>query len=270
MYDYLIDSHCHLQSIGLDDHTGQLWAKDQLDLDSVLQQSKDYNVQKMIVVGCHLVDSRKAIELAKNYSELYPAIGIHPHEATNFLSSDQIKFENLINDQVVAIGECGLDYFYHYSDIKSQKRILIWQLQLAKKYQLPLIFHVRLAFDDFWPIVKDFLPLKAVLHSFTDSIENLTKALEYGWMIGVNGIATFTKDQNQLEMFKAIPIQNLILETDSPYLTPIPLRGKINIPRNVFFITKFLSQLRGESLAYLRQQTTFNSLKLFKLERYKK
>jgi TatD DNase family protein len=271
MSDYLIDSHCHIQSIGLSDNTGQLWAKnDQLNLSSVLQQSREYNVQKMVVVGCNLQDSQKAVELASNYSELFPAVGIHPHEAANLSNLDQQRLEELINDQVVAIGECGLDYFYHHSDVESQKKILIWQLQLAKKYKLPLIFHVRLAFNDFWPIVQDFWPLKAVLHSFTDSMENMIKAVELGWMIGVNGIATFTKDQNQLEMFKTIPIQNLIVETDSPYLTPTPFRGTINMPKNVFYVTKFLSELRGESMTYLQQQTTLNSLKLFELERFKK
>ncbi len=269
MIDYLIDSHCHIQSIGLDDDpTGLLWSsKGSLSQPAVIKASLQKGVKIMIVVGCTLKDSSLAIQLANDYSCVLPAIGIHPHEAINFLSLDQFKqFEDLIDDSVIAIGECGLDYFYNYSDLSLQKKLLIWQLQLAKKYKLPLIFHVRQAFSDFWSIIKDFLPLKAVIHSFTDDKKNLFQAIDNDFMVGINGIATFMKSSQEIEMLKAIPLDHLILETDSPYLTPVPYRGTINIPKNVFYITEYLSNLRQENFDLIRHQTSFNAIKLFNLK----
>jgi TatD DNase family protein len=268
MINYFIDSHCHIQSIGNEDSTGRLWSsKGHLTQEAVIKASLDKNVKLMIAVGCNLKDSLLAAKLANNYSCVLPAIGIHPHETKDFLASNQFhQFEAMINDSIVAIGECGLDYYYHHSDPTSQQKLLIWQLQLAKKYNLPLIFHVRQAFDDFWPIIKDFLPLKAVLHSFTDDQKNLFQALDNNFMIGVNGIATFMKTDQEIEMLKSIPLDHLILETDSPYLTPVPYRGTINTPKNVFYITEYLSKLRKEDFNLIRHQTSFNTVKLFNLK----
>lgn len=137
------------------------------------------------------------------------------------------------------------------------------QLALAKDYDLPLIFHIREAFDDFFRTIAEFTSVRGVVHSFTASKETLQKILDLGLYIGLNGIMTFTKYQQQLEMAKAIPANRLLLETDSPFLTPSPKRGRINEPANVKIVAEFLSHLRGESAAELAMNTTNNAQELF-------
>jgi len=167
--------------------------------------------------------------------------------------------------KLVAIGECGLDYFYNHSPKKTQIKALRFQIELALKYNLPLIFHVREAFDDFWPIFDEYKGIRGVIHSFTDTPANLDKILKRGLSVGVNGIATFTKNEHQLQAYKSIPLANLMLETDSPFLTPIPLRGRVNVPANTSLVAEFLAELRSESLSELAEVTTQNALKLFSI-----
>ena len=138
-------------------------------------------------------------------------------------------------------------------------------MELAQKHNLALIFHVREAYDDFWPIYDKFSGIRGVLHSFTDNMANLDKALARGLFIGVNGIATFTKETIQTEVYRAIPITNLLLETDAPYLTPVPLRGNINEPKNTRLVGEYLASLRGETLETISSKTTENAKQLFKI-----
>ena len=264
-----IDTHCHIQSIGddLSDNTSKLWAKSDLTYKKVIENASIKNVKTLIVVGCTLEDSKNAINLSSSYPNIYTSVGIHPHEASQFLNTKNSKkqFEQLLKkDKVVAIGECGLDYYYNHSDHVSQKEVLIFQIEMALKYNLPLIFHVRNAFTDFWPIIDKYNEkLRAILHSFTDNEENLKKGLAKDFLIGINGISTFTKDQNQKNLFKSIPLKHIVLETDSPYLTPNPFRGKINEPKNIRIIADYLAELRGEDLAEIAFQTTKNARQFF-------
>lgn len=165
--------------------------------------------------------------------------------------------------KIVAIGECGLDYFYGHSTKAEQEKALRYQIELALEFDLPLVFHVRDAFDDFWPIFDSYQGVKGELHSFTDNLTNLSKALTRGLYIGVNGIMTFTKNDWQLEVAKAIPRDRLLLETDAPFLTPKPLRGKVNEPAQVLLTARFLSELRQEPLEELAHYTTTNARQVF-------
>ncbi len=264
-----IDTHCHIQSIESNsgDSTTSLWAKSKVTIKEVIANAQKEGVKTLITVGCTLEDSLEAINLSSKQSNIYSSVGIHPHEANSFLKikNSKIQFEKLLNQKkVVAIGECGLDYFYNHSDHDAQKEVLMFQIEMAIKYNLPLIFHVRQAFDDFWPILDRFREeLRAILHSFTDNFDNLNKALTRNFLIGVNGISTFTKDQDQTMLFKAIPLNSLVLETDSPYLTPNPFRGKINEPKNIRIIADYLAELRGEHLAEIAFKTTDNARRFF-------
>lgn len=268
---HLVDSHCHIQDLLLDDPknlTVKLWKDAKVSLDKVIQESLDQGVREMIVVGCNLEESKAATSLAREYSFIYASIGKHPHEADQFVNlSWKKEFERLLQDpKVVAIGEIGLDYFYNYSQKENQIKILKEQLELGQKHSKPFIFHIRKSFEDFWPIFKQFdqkKKIRAVLHSYTDSLENLEIALESNLYIGVNGIATFAKDKTLANVYKKIPKNNLLLETDSPYLTPVPFRGSINTPKNTKEIAIFLANLRGEEIANLADYTTENSHKLF-------
>lgn len=266
------DTHCHIHEITQDNNPDDLvqskWFKAGItDAQQVIAEAKKVNVHNLTVVGCSLRDSKQAVELAARHDNCHASIGIHPHEAKDHKDvATKHDFTELASvKEVVAIGECGLDYFYEHSPKADQAELLEFQLDLAKKHDLPVIFHVREAFDDFWPILSNFRGLRGVLHSFTDSTANVDKAIKSGLYIGLNGIMTFTKDQNQLEMAKNVPLENLVIETDAPFLTPAPHRGKICTPKHVVETAKFLSQLRGESLERLAAATTHNAKELFRL-----
>ena len=170
-------------------------------------------------------------------------------------------------NKIVGIGECGLDYFYDHSPREDQIAMLKFQIELALEHDLPLSFHVREAFDDFWPIFESYRgsDLRGVLHSFTDTAVNLEKAVEQGLHFGVNGIVTFTKDEAQRVIYRTIPQRLLLMETDAPFLTPVPFRGKVCEPRHVRVTAQFLADLRSENLEDLAVATTANARALFKV-----
>ncbi len=267
----LTDTHCHIQSIGQgkgERTTSELWTKLDKDIKQVVTDASGAGVSRLILVGCTLEDSQLAIDTVAKFESAWASIGIHPHEAKDYAENEAKKqqFGALVGKpKVVAIGECGLDYYYKHSDPESQQKMLEFQLELADRHNLPVIFHVREAFDDFWPIFDSFKNIRGVLHSFTDSMDNLHRALERGLYIGVNGIATFTKDAAQTAMYKAIPIDNLLLETDAPFLTPSPLRGSINEPKNVRLVGEYMASLRGETKETISSKTTENAFQLFNI-----
>lgn len=268
----LVDTHCHIQSIGAsngESSTRQLWAKaSDLTLTKVIDEAQKHGITKLICVGCDLPDSKLAINCAQQQNGAFASIGIHPHEAKDYanFSSKKKEFAGLVKkSKVVAIGECGLDFYYSHSPKEDQMKLLKFQIELALEHNLPLIFHVREAFDDFWPIFDCYKGIKGVLHSFTDNEANLELALQKGLYIGVNGIATFAKSDEQKAVYRNIPLENLVLETDSPYLTPTPYRGTINEPKRVGVIADFLAELRSEKRQDLAKITTLNATKLFGL-----
>ncbi len=235
-------------------------------VDEIVGRAQEAGVAKMICVGCEVEDSELAVNTVKSRENLYASIGIHPHEAMKFVNNQEAldHFATLAAaPKVVAVGECGLDYFYEHSPREEQIKIIEFQLDLAQKHDLPLIFHVREAFGDFWPILSNFEGVKGVLHSFTDNHDNMQKAVQKGLYIGVNGIATFAKQPEQLNVYRSIPLNNLLLETDAPFLTPVPLRGTICEPKHVVLTAEFLSSLRGDTVAEISEATTRNAEKLF-------
>ncbi len=267
-----VDTHCHIQSAGQtvgERTTRELWAKaGDTSVDEIVSRAQEAGVAKMICVGCDVEDSILAVDTVKSRENLYASIGIHPHEARHFVSNtEQLdRFSALATEEkVVAVGECGLDFFYTHSPKEAQVAILEYQLDLAQKRDLPVIFHVREAFDDFWPILSNFQGIRGVLHSFTDNLANMEKALANGLYIGVNGIATFSKNESQLQVYKAIPRESLLLETDAPFLTPVPFRGRICEPKHIVLTAEYLANLRGETVLEISQATTQNATKLFNL-----
>lgn len=268
----LVDTHCHIQSIGLkkgERTTRKLWAKSQdLNADSVVADAVKHGVNRMICVGCDLEDSRLAIDFVRKRDNCFASIGIHPHEAQHFAGrQDKLdKFDALAEEpKVVAVGECGLDFYYSHSPKADQLEVLKFQIELALKNNLPIIFHVREAFEEFWPVFDAYSGIRGVLHSYTDSVDNLEKATKRGLFVGVNGIATFAKDPKQVEVYKTIPSENLLLETDAPFLTPVPHRGTINEPKRVGAVADFLAELRGQNRKDLAAVTTANARRLFKI-----
>ena len=266
----LVDTHCHIQSIGQtrgERITRELWAKvPDLTADAVVTGAAGQGVTRLICVGCDLEDSRLAIEFAAQHEGCWASVGLHPHEAKRYAGNRaQLDEFAVLAEQakVAAVGECGLDFYYSHSPKAAQLEVLRFQLELALEHQLPLIFHVREAFDDFWPVFDDYRGVRGVLHSYTDSAANLAKALKSGLLIGVNGIATFAKDPALRAVYRSIPLNSLLLETDSPFLTPHPHRGSINEPKRLAAVAAFLAELREESPEALAAATTANARRLF-------
>lgn len=231
-------------------------------------RARDAGVEKVICVGTSEESSRLAPRFAKSRDGVYFSLGVHPHDSKDGYGEIARIPKSLDEDErkkLVAIGEIGLDYFYTHSPRDVQIRAFEEQLQLALDYNLPVIFHVREAFSDFWPILDNFPRVRGVLHSFTDSRENMEKGLGRGFYIGVNGISTFTKDEAQRIMFASIPLQKMVLETDAPFLTPAPLRGKVNEPAFVREVAQFHADARSVSFDEVASITTANASALFNL-----
>lgn len=247
----LIDTHCHIHG-----------ADYPLGIDDVMARAKEAGVVKLVCVGTTPEDSRLALDVAMRYDDVYAAVGVHPHD-----SKDGIDGITALvaagTSKLVAVGEVGLDYYYSHSPRDVQIAVLEQQLQIAQDADLPVIFHVRDAFDDFWPVLDNFSKVRGVLHSFTDTMQTMEKGVSRGFFIGVNGISTFTKDTRQQEMFRHIPLEKLLLETDAPFLTPAPYRGKVNEPGRVREVAQFHATIRNISLDDIATRTSQNATALF-------
>ena len=251
----LVDTHCHIHDSEFD-----------FDTTEVIERARRAGIESMICVGTSELSSRQAIDLSLKESSIFASIGVHPHDAIGgYGEIDMLAKSHSSGGRLVAIGEIGLDYFYNHSPREAQTVALESQLQTALDCDLPVIFHVREAFDDFWPIFDNFTGLRGVLHSFTDDMRNLERALSRDLYVGVNGISLFTKDEAQQLLYDQVPIGKLLFETDAPYLTPPPYRGKINEPAYVEVIAEYHAQRRGISLAEIADATTTNAKALFAL-----
>ncbi|MDQ2973571.1 MAG: TatD family hydrolase [bacterium] len=258
------DTHCHIHfsDYGLEPVT-------------VLKNALDHGVTRMMLVGCTLEDSRASFDFVKKHSqyELFISVGLHPHEGSVYWGKQKEldEFTELAaKPEVKAIGEIGLDYYYEHSAKDVQRSLLRFQLDLAAKHNLPVIFHLRgasdnpnEAYDDFFTILSEYKNIRGVVHCFSATERELDRILKEGLYVGLNGIMTFTRDESQLAAAKLVPLDRLVLETDAPYLTPKPFRGTICEPKHVATTAMFLAELRGEKLGDLAAATTDNARRLF-------
>lgn len=270
---HFTDTHCHIHEAQYelpgDDSVRAKWLRaNKPDPDDIIASALAEGVDRLICVGTTVEDSELAVDFVQKRKHCWASIGIHPHETKLYLD-DAAALERFAalatRPKVVAIGECGLDYFYDHSPKSDQERILRLQLDLAQKHNLPVIFHVRDAFEDFWPIFDDYKNIRGVIHSFTAGEKELRDILERGLYVGLNGITTFTKNPEQLAAAKAVPLARLLLETDAPFLTPYPYRDKICEPKHVRVTAEFLARERGETMEQLAAGTTANAKRVFKL-----
>jgi TatD DNase family protein len=248
-----IDTHCHIHE-----------ANYPLDIGDTITRAHHAGVSDMICVGTSVQSSKEALAFTTRHENMFASIGVHPHDTKDGLKGlKELAAQG--EPKLVAVGEIGLDYFYTHSPREVQIKALEAQIDLALRHNLPIIFHVRDAFDDFWPIFDNFHGIHGVLHSFTDTTQNMEQGIRRGLFIGVNGISTFTKDSLQQQMFASIPLKNMLLETDAPFLTPVPLRGRINEPAFVRNVAKHHATIRDISLEEIASKTTANARALFAL-----
>lgn len=244
------DTHCHI------------YKEYYKNLDEIINNAKNNKVNRMINNGCNSASNKEVLELLKKYDTMYGVLGIHPESVETYQESD-ITFikNNLENDRIIAIGEIGLDYHYTKENKEEQKKLLEVQLSIAKNANLPVIIHSREATEDTINILKKY-NLKGVIHSFSGSYETAQIYIKMGYLLGINGVITF-KNSKLKEVIKKIPLKNIILETDSPYLTPEPYRGKRNEPARILDIAKFICELKGVSLEELARITNENIKRIF-------
>lgn len=262
-----IDTHCHI-------HDSEYTEKYGKSPEELFSESCEAGIAACICVGTDVRTSEQAVELAQKLEGCYSSIAIHPHEATEMTERDLVEqiatltsLATKAPNRLVAVGECGLDYYYpaDASVQNKQKTLFLEHLKLARTFNLPLIFHIRDAFDDFFKILDDFGPLTGVVHSFSADADTMQQVVTRGLYCGLNGIMTFTKDERQLAAARTLPLERMLLETDAPFLTPKPFRGTMNESKYIREIAEFLAVLRGESVEQIAAITTENGKKLFNI-----
>lgn len=244
------DTHCHIYKEYYD------------DIAEVVENAKENNINRMVNNGCDTRTNEEVLSLVKKIDNMYGAIGIHPEYVEEYKLEDLdfIK-ENLVNEKIVAIGEIGLDYHYTKENKDKQVKLFKEQLDIASKFNIPVIIHSREATDDTLRILKEY-SLKGVIHSFSGSLETAKEYVKLGYLLGINGVVTF-KNCHLKDFLTQIPLENIILETDSPYLTPEPYRGKKNEPANVKHIALFIANLYNVSIEELSKITNANIKRIF-------
>ena len=248
-----IDTHCHL---------------DKLDSspEEAIIEAKQAGVDRMVTVSVDEPSLDFVSSMVQQFPEVYGSVGFHPHDAAELTEDLEQKIRKLALEEkkLIAIGETGLDYHYMYSSAEVQQQVFSKQLQLAVELNLPVIMHSREAEKDTLNILQEIpVPPLGVAHSFTSSFEMAKTLIEMGWYIGINGIVTFKNAEDLREVVSWLPLDRLLLETDSPFLAPTPFRGKPNKPAYIPAIATFIAELRGISLEQLSEQTSANAQRLF-------
>jgi len=250
---YLIDSHTHPQFPQYDK-----------DREEVIRRSLDEGIG-MVCVGTDLETSKQAIELAQKYDGVFASVGLHPNDTLekNFNYDEFLKLAK--EEKVVAIGETGLDYYRTKGEenLKKQKEKFKLQIKLAREVGLPLIIHCRDAYDDIFSILSQEKGVRGVMHSFLSSVKNAEKFLNLGLYLGFNGIITFTRDYDKV--ITSTPLEKILIETDAPFLTPEPYRGKRNEPLYVKYVCEKLATLINIDKKIVATRTVDNSKRLFGL-----
>ena len=248
----LIDTHCHLFFDELKE-----------DLSSVLKRAADLGVTKFICVGTNIEDSKESYNLALDYENIFSTAGVHPHDTERVAENYIDELYNLLkNKKVVAVGEIGLDYFKELSDVSVQKKIFAEQLELDQKINKPIVFHNRDSDDDIINTLSEFPNVYGVAHCFSSTYDVAKKLIDMGFYISFSGNLTF-KNSHLPDVAKRLPIDRLLVETDSPFLSPVPHRGKTNEPGRARFVADLLARLHNLSINEVAQITTTNAKAIF-------
>lgn len=245
-----IDTHCHLSK------------KDYEDISKVIEDNRNANVSRIIISGCTREDLDETIEIISDYPDVYATIGYHPEEADNIDKHDLIKLEQLLSlEKIIGIGEIGLDYHYSSENKEKQQQLFEYQLSLAEKYNLPVVIHTRDATNDTINILKKY-NVKGIIHCFSGSYETACQYINMEFLLGIGGVITF-KNCHLKDTVKKLSLKNIVLETDSPYLSPVPYRGKTNSSKNIPIIAEYLAKELEQDITIIEKSTTENVKLLF-------
>lgn len=251
----MIDSHSHLNDKQFSE-----------DINQVVENFLSAGVEKTITVAWDYASSQKAIELSSAYDSIYAVVGCHPDDCATY---NEQQFDQLLTNKdkkIVAVGEIGLDYFHNKENKEEQKQVFISQINLANKHKLPIVIHCREAFGDTLEILKQNKPhFGAVMHCYSGSLEYALELLKLGVKISFTGTVTYKNATNLHEVAKNLPLDSFFFETDCPYLTPVPNRGKRNEPKFVVDVAKFVAELRGMDYSELEKITDNNAKSFFKI-----
>lgn len=246
-----IDTHCHISKEYFD------------DIPNLIDKIVKSGVNKVIVNGCDMKSNLEVLELVEKYDIVYGALGFHPTELDDF-SDEQLFWleKNINNKKIVAIGEIGLDYHYDNTDKVKQKEVFEKQLQIASKYHKPVIVHSRDAINDTYNIISKYNVIGS-LHCFSSSKEMAERFIKLGFYIGIGGVCTYKNAKEIKEVIKAIALEYIILETDTPYLSPEPVRKEKNTPCNIPIIASYIASLKDVDLSIVSKVTSANASRLF-------
>lgn len=251
---YLIDTHCHLDML-------------EGDLDNFIQNARQNNVEKIIIPAIEPKDFQKIIDISKKYENVYTMLGVFPSEAAKWEETTEEQIKELVNtEQIVAIGEIGLDYYWDKSFIDLQKDVFIKQIKLANELNLPIVVHNREAHKDTFDILTEYNKTSDVLfHCFSGSPEFALECVKKGWYIALGGVVTFKNAQKMKDVAKVVPDDKIVLETDAPYLTPVPFRGKQNEPAYIKYTAEEIAKIREVDLTHIEEITSANAERIFKI-----
>jgi len=252
----LVDSHCHLNML-------------EGDLSTIIDSAKEVGVETILCVGVDLENSQGAIAIAERFPQVWASVGLHPSHKIESETAKQEYLNLAKNKKVVAIGETGLDYYYNKEGLDEMRESFRSQIRLARELNKPLIIHTRDAREDTLKIMREerATEVGGVMHCFTESLEMAEAAMELGFYISFSGIVTFNKAENVAAVAKQIPLERMLIETDAPYLTPVPFRGKPNQPQYVRFVAQRIAELKNCAVELVAQKTTENFYNLFKCQR---
>ena len=254
----LFDTHAHLNDEKFDE-----------DRESVILSLKENGISYVVIPSDTFKSSLKTVEIVGKYDFLYGAVGIHPHEVKDTSDEELEKLKEIAgtNDKIVAIGEIGLDYYYDFSPREIQKELFIKQLNIARDLKLPVIIHSRDAMGDTYDILSKFKgEVVGVMHCYSGSFDMAKRFIDLGYYISLGGPVTFKNAKTPKEVAKNVDLKRLLIETDSPYLAPEPVRGKRNDPKNVNYVTEMIASLKGMTKKEIIDVTYMNALKLFNIE----
>ena len=249
----LIDSHAHL--------TSEEFNEDRL---FILRDLSNFSIEAVINPGTNLVNSRENVRLAKKFHNFFAQVGVHPSDVDKMGEDDLAEIEILAKD-AVAIGEIGLDYYWTTETKELQKEVFIKQLQMARRLGKPVVIHNREATEDIIDILKDYTDLKVQIHCFSTDEKSLKTFMDWGFYISIGGVVTYGNGLNEKQAAALVPIERLMLETDSPYLTPDPYRGMRNDPRKIIEVARKIAEIRGMKLSKVAKWTTRNAREFFDL-----